>query len=64
MGSPDAGRFAARYGRQALQALASAFGAADKDWYCYFNNDAEEAAAFDALGLQELLDALPTAPSS
>lgn len=58
------GRFAGRYGRQALQTLASAFGATDEDWYCYFNNDAEGAAACDALELQELLEAFPTAPSS
>lgn len=48
----------------ALVDACQAFGATDKDWYCYFNNDAEAAAACDALELQELPDALPAAPSS
>jgi uncharacterized protein YecE (DUF72 family) len=51
-----AGRFHGRYGRQALETLATAVTGAAKTEYCYFNNDAEAAAVLDALELCELVE--------
>lgn len=48
------GRYAGRYGRQRLHALAALLAGAGKDSYCFFNNDAAGAAAQDALQLVEL----------
>jgi uncharacterized protein YecE (DUF72 family) len=51
------GKFYGRYGRTALEPLATAMIEAGKTAYCYFNNDTEGAAVLDAVELTNLVQA-------